>query len=378
MKVLHIIAPVAFGGGESLLLTLINQKCADLDEEVVLLYHAPPFEEALDRNGIPHHVLRNASLGHGRPRWAVFLDIVPNLLHLPALIGLIRKKRPDLLHVHGFPGSLMVALASLFLRCPKLYTHHFYRQQPRRFERLVFECVYSRFDANTAVSNLAAQSMNQAFPGLKTPFRTVYNAFDPRFASPPPPDRTRWNLPQNVFTFIQVARFTPFKNHALIIEAVARLDQTERETLHIVFAGDGPLRGELVRRIEELGLVPHFTFLGLVPHETLPSLMACCDAALFPSDNEGFGIAAVECMACGLPVLALDNQLMREIIGPGGLLVCRTELHLGLTRMKRECALLKPMALERSALFRAPRIKSEYRDIYTRISPGGASGIPQS
>lgn len=69
MKVLHLIAPVAFGGGESLLVNLIQERRPELEESLALIYQAAPFEARLAALQVPSWRLRDRSLGHGIPKW---------------------------------------------------------------------------------------------------------------------------------------------------------------------------------------------------------------------------------------------------------------------------------------------------------------------
>jgi glycosyltransferase involved in cell wall biosynthesis len=66
-------------------------------------------------------------------------------------------------------------------------------------------------------------------------------------------------------------------------------------------------------RCAELGVVPEI--LGAVADDDLPGLMAGCAAVAFPSTKEGFGLAAMEALAAGRPVVARDLPVLREVFG---------------------------------------------------------------
>ncbi|GAA4390861.1 MSMEG_0565 family glycosyltransferase [Tsukamurella soli] len=89
--------------------------------------------------------------------------------------------------------------------------------------------------------------------------------------------------------------------------------------LRLVFAGGETLfdyrdyRAEFERIRAELDLEP--VVLGPVAEEELPSLVAGCDAFAFPSTKEGFGLAAMEALAAGRPVVARDLPILREVFG---------------------------------------------------------------
>jgi len=77
-------------------------------------------------------------------------------------------------------------------------------------------------------------------------------------------------------------------------------------------AGIGPEEGQLRRLCSELGLSDRVKFLGFV--EGVPQLLQTADVFLMPSLWEGFGLAAVEAMNAGLPVVASDVEGLREVV----------------------------------------------------------------
>ena len=86
----------------------------------------------------------------------------------------------------------------------------------------------------------------------------------------------------------------------------------------IWFAGAGETEARVRACARQLGLTSEeVKFLGYVPHDRLPEIMSLVDFGLFPSSSEGFGIGAAECLAAGRPVLALQTDVMQEVVGPG-------------------------------------------------------------
>ncbi|CAM5477910.1 GDP-mannose-dependent alpha-(1-6)-phosphatidylinositol dimannoside mannosyltransferase OS=Streptomyces fumanus OX=67302 GN=GCM10018772_48650 PE=4 SV=1 [Streptomyces fumanus] len=85
----------------------------------------------------------------------------------------------------------------------------------------------------------------------------------------------------------------------------------------LVVAGDGPLRARLAQRARERGLP--VTFLGHVAdRDALGALQASADVCLAPGPAETFGLAALEAMACGTPVVASASSALSEVIGSAG------------------------------------------------------------
>jgi len=86
---------------------------------------------------------------------------------------------------------------------------------------------------------------------------------------------------------------------------------------HLWLAGRGPQKSQLERAIAAAGLADRAKLLGYVPEADLARVYGLADCTLMPSlDLEGFGLATVESLACGTPVLASDAGANPELVGP--------------------------------------------------------------
>lgn len=103
--------------------------------------------------------------------------------------------------------------------------------------------------------------------------------------------------------FLTVRRLSERMGHRLLIDAFARVAD-DRPGAELYVAGDGPLRGELERRARERGVADRVTFLGYVPDGELPAVHASADVFALPTTElEGFGLATLEALASGTPVV---------------------------------------------------------------------------
>lgn len=124
--------------------------------------------------------------------------------------------------------------------------------------------------------------------------------------------RQQHGIPQNAFHLLTMGELNRNKNHAVILRAMKRLSSRE---IFCSIAGEGGSRAELEREIAAFGLEDRVRLVGY--QEDAASFLASGDAFLFPSRREGLGMAALEAMTVGLPVIAADNRGTREYMRQG-------------------------------------------------------------
>ena len=130
----------------------------------------------------------------------------------------------------------------------------------------------------------------------------------------------RYGLREGRF-FLYPAITYPHKNHALLVEAMARLHR-QRPDLRLVLTGGASRCEEAVRaQVTELGLDDVVLRPGRIPAEDLDALYRAAAALTFPSRFEGFGLPVLEAMARGCPVLAADATALPEVVGDAGVLL---------------------------------------------------------
>jgi teichuronic acid biosynthesis glycosyltransferase TuaC len=208
---------------------------------------------------------------------------------------------PDLIQAHGV---LNAGVAALAIRkrygVPFVLTEHstaFAQGRLRWWERDLVRRVIAGAERCLAVSPqltrlLEAQYPSSAWQYLPNPLGDVFVAE----GATPPRD------PAAPFVFVCVARLSPEKGHATLIEAFAEAFHGDPGA-RLWLVGEGPVREELERLCAARGITGQVDFLGLLPAPGVREQLLAADAFVLASDVETFGVVVIEALACGRPVI---------------------------------------------------------------------------
>ena len=244
-----------------------------------------------------------------------------------ALPGACRTQGLDVFHgtsnyeVPAFAGCPLVATVHdlIPLRCPGAVSPQY---------RLLFRVLISR--ALRAVrlvmtdAEYTRREILASFPVAPQKVVTVPLAAGPAFTPDPDPEQrervcARHGLAGRYLLFVSV--FEPRKNIPLLVDAfeIFRREYPHGPAFQLALAGGAGWGGaEIAASVRRRGLDPAVKLLGYVPDEDLPWLYRGAELAVVPSQYEGFGLSALEAMACGTPVLAADTTSLPEVVGAGG------------------------------------------------------------
>ena len=221
-------------------------------------------------------------------------------------VALPRRLRRDGAHVLHAPAYV----APLATRCPVVLTVHdlhvfshpqFCAAANRLYYRLLLPISIRRAAAITVYSEHVRRALLARFPAAGAKTRVIPPGVPARFRRPATEAacaavRTRLHLLPRFLLF--VGDLVPRKNLGGVLAAFERLRTNDCE-LHLVLAG-APTG---LSRHSGWTAVDRVHWLGYVPPEDLPALYAMAEALVFPSFDEGFGLPALEAMACGCPVV---------------------------------------------------------------------------
>lgn len=265
------------------------------------------FEPRLEESHIPHCKIPCRTSSELNPKlWC---------LVFPQLLALIRRERPDLIHAHTRVTQALAWILSGVTGVPYVTTcHGFYRY---RIGRRLFRCWGKTVMAiSDATMDLLVRQYRLAIP---REVRLILSGIPlDQFSSPVVKEEIDWfrqTLGLKGKPVIgAIARLSPVKGLEFLLKAVPGL-RSDFPQLQVLLVGEGPAKPDLVRLAYELGIADRVVISHPVEDTRIP--LASMDLFIAPSLQEGFGLAIVEAMAAGVPVVASDSGGPTEIIRDG-------------------------------------------------------------
>lgn len=167
-------------------------------------------------------------------------------------------------------------------------------------------------DAVTAVSHFLTEETRRQF-GIERPIEVVYNFIDPqRYESEISPCIPRKRSPEQV-TLMHISNFRPVKRIRDVIAIFAKVSAVM--DARMILVGDGPDATVAEQMAVKLGLRDRVTFLGVV--DRVAPILRAANLFLLPSETESFGLAALEAMVSGVPVIASNVGGIPEVVEHG-------------------------------------------------------------
>ena len=288
------------------------------------------------------------------------------------VVQVIKEHGLDVLHAHyAVPHSLVAVLARQIAgQVGVVTTLHgtditLVGSEPDFLE--VTRYAIENSDAVTAVSQALAQESRERF-ALSIPVHTVYNFVDlDHYRRQVDSPRSHYARPEQA-VLIHISNFRHVKRLTDVVEVFARVCRQRPAVLLLV--GDGPQRCPAAERARQLGVAEDVKFLG--QHQDIVSLLSASDVLLLPSEKESFGLAALEAMACGVPVVGSNAGGLPEVVGAGGGLLAPVgdvaSMAGAALQMLEEISPWRSGARKEALRFAQPLWVDKYDEIYRQVT----------
>jgi|AntDeeMetagen681_2_1112603.scaffolds.fasta_scaffold02740_4 glycosyltransferase involved in cell wall biosynthesis len=293
-----------------------------------------------------------------------------------ALVTHLRANKYDVIHTHhNFSGSVSRLLSRL-LNIPIVNTEHNDHQHFSLAQRAANAITFMLPAANVHNSYSTKSSIGPLERRFSRHDEVIYNGVDiSRIES-----SKNYPLPVEIpdgTLVTNVGVMTEQKNQVSILEMAQEVKRREANNdIRFIIAGSGPMEDKLRSGAVEMGVEDLVTFTGYLPErEHVYSLLHQSDVFLNPSFFEGFCVAAVEAMACKLPVISSDISVLQEVLGGNGIFVPPRDIK-GMTDRLLEITSdsnerrRRGIALHDRAVSKFPltRTANNYHELYARIA----------
>lgn len=314
MRILHIITSLNTGGAEKLLVDMIPQLRDKGNLVDILLFDetVTPFKQQLEEQGVKVY-----GFIHG--------GFVYNPCYIFRLMPFLSKY--DIIHTHNTACQYFVSIAKFLKRCRTakfITTEHNTTNKRRRIKgfRLIDKWMYRQYDAIISISEKVTQNLEE-FIGKRYPIYTIFNGIClSKFAEAIPLNRGLLShTDEKDIILCMVAGFRPQKDQDTLIRTMKLLPANYKLWL----VGDGVRRSkcEEIAKFEQVE--KRVVFWGI--RSDIPNILKTADVIIMSSHWEGFGLAAVEGMAAGKPVIASNVPGLAEVVNGYGLLFNKEEAH---------------------------------------------------
>lgn len=303
------------------------------------------------------------------------------------LVDVATSAKLDLLHVHyAIPHAAIAFMAREILRSQGIYipvvttlhgTDITLVGKNRSFAPVV-EFSINQSDGVTAVSESLKQETLATFH-INKDIEVIYNFVDfSRFTKTDKDHFRRAIAPDGEKILVHTSNFRPVKHVDDVIRIFQRIN--ERTPAKLLLIGDGPERQNMEMLCRDLGLCDEIRFLGKL--EAVEEVLAIADLFILPSGHESFGLAALEAMACEVPVISSNAGGLPEvnIHGVTGYLEAPGDVDamaadaLSILLDPEKQKLFRKQAYEQALRFSIDTILPQYEAYYERIRSGALIG----
>ena len=358
-------------GGSGAIATELGLELAKRGHEIHFISYASPFR-------LPNFAERVTFHEVTQTEYPLFEQSSPYALALAVKQHEVAlREQLDLMHVHyAIPHAATAWLAKQMLASQRdlklVTTLHgtditLVGRDPSYYTLTKFSI--ERSDRVTAVSRYLREETYRAFGCERCDVTVIPNFVNTATYKAAPDSWFRRALGAGTQPILlHVSNFRPVKRVVDVVRVFAGVRRVMPATL--VMVGDGPDRDAAQSEADTLGLKSDVRFLGKV--DNVADVMRGADLFVLPSEAESFGLAALEAMACGVPVVASNAGGLPELIvegetgflTPPGEVDAMTERALSILKDRDRAARMRRAAIERAQAFSVDKVVPTYEGLY--------------
>lgn len=305
MRILQLIDSLSTGGAEKLIVeTVPLMKKKGLTIDVLLLSdEKTPFYKELEKS----KTCNIYSLGKSFYNPYYIIKIIPYL------------KKYDVIHVHLFPAQYFAVIAKFLAgsKVKMIFTEHSTNNKrlDKRSLRGIERWIYSHYSKIICITEEVKDVLTAKLKLSSSQLSIIPNGINLKhIQNTVVYDRLTEGFSRGDKLIIMVGGFRFEKDQDTVIRALTKLQNSYK----LLLVGDGMRRTELENLVRLLRLEDRVFFLGF--RNDAISLIKMSDIAILSSHWEGFGLAAVEGMACGIPTIASNVDGLAQVVSGGGVL----------------------------------------------------------
>jgi len=320
IRVLFVEHKQIFGGGQVSLLSLLDRFDKKAVKAVVVCQPGAVLIGELKKRNINIYVFGLGEIRKGRRPGVILGNLIARIVPTLRLIRLISRERIDLVYTNGVFSLIASLLAAKLTGTPVVWSEHNITL-PLDLETKLLIALADRI---AVVTDVIRQQFLGLDPKAEKKIVVIYNGVDPsRFevrAQARDKLRQELGLTEQHPVIGTVGRLSPEKGHRHFLQA-AKIIKEGVPTAKFLIVGDGPMRTDLEAMAKEMGILEDVCFTGF--REDVPVVLSLMDVFVLPSLEEAFGIAMLEAMAVGKPVIASNVGGVYEAVieGETGFLV---------------------------------------------------------
>jgi glycosyltransferase involved in cell wall biosynthesis len=235
----------------------------------------------------------------------------------PALLKVLREKRADIVHLHGYGATTFGRLCAWRMGIPAILHEHANHGDTPWFQKVADRLLAPHTDLAIAVSESTGEFTTRArlVPAERTKVVYLGAPLDefarPRSEAEIAAARQSLGIAPGTVAVGTITRLMPSKGNQFLIEAAPKILE-KHPAVRIFIVGEGELQGELEAQARALGLGDRLVFSGFV--RDVAAALSAFDLVVFPSLWEGTPLTVFETLAMGKPIVATDADGLLDVL----------------------------------------------------------------